>query len=337
MIEFGFMMGLSPREPIARFGELARQAEDLGFEMAWLGDSQLFTKDVYVGLTLAALATNRIRLGPGVTNPVTRHFSVLANTMAALNEVSSGRAQLGLGSGDASVLPLGIRPARVDALREAVLGIRQIAAGGGVQVGERRLAVPTGGRPFPILISASQPRMLSLAGEVADGVILMGAADRELTRWQLDWVAAGATRSGRHLEDIYIDLWFAISISEDREHALDDVRPWATSQARWFYRWKELPEPLRPFREDFERAHRTHDFERHLSRHADDPAGRLSDEFVGWVGVAGSLEECAGRIRRLLDLKVDRITFSLLPGGRTERLRQYGKELIPRLRGGVST
>jgi 5,10-methylenetetrahydromethanopterin reductase len=331
VIEFGFMMGLSRREPISRFAELARRAEDLGFEMAWLADSPLYTKDVFVALTLAAAATGRIRLGPGVANPVTRHFTVLANSMAALNEVSGGRADLGLGVGDAAVTPLGLKRATLDEMRQAVQRIRALSAGGAVTVGGQEIRIQTGGVACPILVSASQPRMLRLAGEIADGVVVMGAATPELTQWQLDHVARGAAAAGRSLNDVFVDLWFAISISDDRDRALHDVRPWATSQARWFSTWRELPAVLRPFQKDFETAARGYDFSAHLSRHRDN-AEDVSEAFVDWVAVAGPLEACAAKIRPLLDLKVDRITFALLPGGREERVRQFGLELIPRLR-----
>jgi hypothetical protein len=112
------------------------------------------------------------------------------------------------------------------------------------------------------------------------------------------------------------------------------VRPWAVSQARWFHRWKELPAALEPWRDEFRIAEEAHDFGRHLSRHADGPS--VSDEFVDWIGVAGDLDHCVEKIRPLLDLKVDRITFALLPGGRLERLQRYGAELMPALRRTVS-
>jgi 5,10-methylenetetrahydromethanopterin reductase len=194
----------------------------------------------------------------------------------------------------------------------------------------RAINVATGGTRVPIFIAASQPRMLSLAGEVADGVILMGAAQPELTRWQLAHVAEGAATVGRTLDDLMIDLWFAISISDDRKKALDDVRPWAASQARWFAKWKDLPSSLQPFTADFWRAAEAYDFARHLSR-AGEPEP-VSDTFVNWIAVSGSAEECADKIRPLIDLKIDRLTFALLPGGREARLRQYGEDLIPRLR-----
>jgi 5,10-methylenetetrahydromethanopterin reductase len=329
-VGFGFMMGVSPREPIGRFAELTRMAEGLGFDMAWVADSQLYTKDAFVALTLAATGSRTIRLGPGVTNPVTRNLTVLANTMTALNEVSGGRAVMGIGTGDASVFPLGLR-ATLGELRHAVEGIRALTAGHAIDVSGHEIRLGTGGQRVPIFVSASQPGMLRLAGAVADGVILMGAAVPELTQWQLDRIAEGAAVSGRSLADVCIDLWFAISISDDRAQALRDVRPWATSQARWFARWKALPAPLQPFAEDFRRAEKRHDFARHLARGADEP-DQVSDAFVDWIGVTGSLDACVRKIRPLLGLKIDRITFSLLPGGRQERLRQYGEALIPRLR-----
>jgi 5,10-methylenetetrahydromethanopterin reductase len=180
------------------------------------------------------------------------------------------------------------------------------------------------------MLAASQPRRLALAGEVADGVILMGAADPALTAWQLGWIAEGAAAAGRSLDELTVDLWFTISLAEDRDQALNDVRPWAISQARWFHRWRELPEPLAPFASEFDRAAAAHSFGSHLARGSDSQRS-VSDEFVDWVGVAGDLDHCVAKIRPLLDLQVDRITFALLPGGRARRLERYGRELIPAL------
>jgi 5,10-methylenetetrahydromethanopterin reductase len=329
--EFGFMMGLSPREPIARFGDLANSAEKLGFEAAWLADSQLYTKDVYVGLTVAAARTSRISLGPGVTNPVTRHLTVTANAVAGVNEVSGGRAMLGIGAGDAAVFPLGRAPAGIDELRTAIERLRALSRGECVEFESGAVAVAAAGSSYPIMLAASQPRMLALAGAVADGVILMGAADPVLTAWQLQRVADGAAANGRSLSELTVDLWFTISLSEDRDQALRDVRPWAVSQARWFERWQQLPEPLQPFEDEFRRAAAAHDFRRHLARGSDDEKS-VSDEFVDWVGVAGDLDDCVGKIRPLMELGLDRITFALLPGGRAQRLERYGHELIPALR-----
>lgn len=330
MTAFGFMMGLSPREPITRFADLAAEAEGLGFQMAWLADSQLYTKNAFVALTLAAERTQRIQLGPGVANPVTRHYTVLANAIAGLQEVGGPRMVLGLGSGDAAVFPLGLKQANLALIRGAVLGAQSIGHRGVVPIPSGELTVHTGGTPFPVLVAASQPGMLRMAGEVADGVVLMGAADPALTQWQLDRIAEGAAAAGRSLADVQVDLWFSISMLDDEDQAVRDVRPWATSQARSFLRWKEPPPPLEAWRAEFEIAHEAHSFERHLARDAG--GGRqVSAAFVKWVGVAGNPAACATKIRALQELKVDRITFALLPGGRAERLRRYASDLFPLL------
>lgn len=325
------MMGISPREPIARFASLSALAEENGFSMAWLADSQLIVKDPYVAMTLAAQATSRMKFGPGVANPVTRHFSTLACTMSSLDEVAQGRAVLGIGSGDSAVFPLGMRGMPIADLRQSILAIRGLCSGAEAQSGDRTVRMLTGTRSIPIFLAASQPRMLQLAGEVADGVILMGAADPQLTAWQLAHVARGAESAGRTLDDVFVDLWFGVSISEDEDQARQDVRAWATSQARWFSKWKEVPGPLAEHKAEFDAAYAAYQFSEHLSTHAEH-ARLISDELVDMIAVSGTPERCRDRIRPLLDLRIDRLTFTLLPGGRERRIRQFGEELIGRLR-----
>lgn len=330
MMEYGLMMGISPREPLLRFSEVTMRAEELGFDMAWVADSQLIMKDAPAALSIAAAQTERIKLGPGVTNPVTRHFTTIANWMVSLNELSDGRAVLGIGPGDSAVFPLGLKVATTSELRTAVEDIRALGAGQEVNIGERPVRLLTAKDPFPIFIAASQPRMLRLAGATADGVILMGGADPRLTQWQLDHIAAGATEAGRTMDDVFVDLWFGISISEDLEQARLDVRSWVTSQARWFAKWKELPSSLQPHKEEFTHANNSYAFSAHLSRHAEHSRG-VSDSLVDLIAVCGPLERCVEKIEPLLNLKVDRLTWTLLPGGRMRRLQQLGEQLIPAL------
>ncbi|MBI03272.1 MAG: hypothetical protein CL468_04495 [Acidimicrobiaceae bacterium] len=327
-MRIGFMMVLSPREPILRFPDIASHAEEVGFDMAWLGESQMISKDAYMALALAARETKKIFLGPGVANPVTRHPTVLANTMAALNEIGKGRAVLGIGTGDSAVHTIGARPATVKQLRADVECMRALFTGDEVLINETPARLLTAGETVPIWISASQPRMLQLAGAVADGVVVMGGAEPGITEWQIDHVRRGAEAAGRSLDDVFVDLWFGISLADDTERAIQDVRPWATSQARFLARWKELPRSVEPFREEFERAFQEYDFFEHLSRHAKH-ATAISDEFVDFIAVAGPPERCAEKIRPLLDLKIDQLTFTLLPGGRMERISRFGKELMP--------
>jgi len=332
-MKYGFMMGISPREPIARFPELAMQADDLGFDMAWLADSQLITKQPYLAQALAAIRTKRIKFGPGVANPVTSHYTTLANTMAGINELSEGRAVLGLGVGDSAVTPLGLKAAKVAELEQITWAIRALAAGEeipGVD-GKPPIRLLVANTPFPIFIAASQPNMLRLAGRVGDGVILMGGVNAELTAWQIEHVSSGAASVGRSLDDITIDIWFGISVSEDLAQARNDVRAWTTSQARWFSRWVDWPTVLSPFRDECAEARRQYDFSEHLSVHADH-ASVVSNELIDLLAPTGPVDRCVGQIAPLFDLPIDRITFTLLPGGRVKRLSALGEELIPALR-----
>jgi 5,10-methylenetetrahydromethanopterin reductase len=326
-MDFGYMMGISPREPIERVASLATLAEASGFSIAWVADSQLIVKDPYIAMTLAAGATSTLKLGPGVANPVTRHFTTLANTMTSLNEVSGGRAVLGIGSGDSAVFPLGLPPASISQLRRDITSIRSLCQGERIEVEGRTVQMITATSAVPIFLAASQPRMLRLAGEVADGVILMGAADPAVTAWQLDHVAQGAASAGRELADVFVDLWFAVSVSDDERKARRDVRAWATSQARWFAKWKELPGPLGGFKSEFEAAYAAYQFSEHLSTRAEH-AEVISDELVDIIAVSGSARRCLERLRPFGAMKIDRLTFALLPGGREARLEQFGKELI---------
>jgi 5,10-methylenetetrahydromethanopterin reductase len=334
-MQYGFMMGTSPREPIERFANVAKVAEDHGFSMGWVGDSQLIFKNAYVAMTLAAKATASIRMGPGVTPSVTRHISEIANAISAINEVSEGRAVLGLGVGDSSVRPLGIKPATIDELRDQVTAVRGLTSGEEVEYQGRRIHM----RPFntrvPIYIAASQPRMLRLAGEIADGVVLLGAVDRSLTEWQLRHVEEGARAAGRDLEAVAVDLYMGIALTSDLQEGRQAVRAYATSQARWFSRWKELPDVLGPFDAEMQEAYRSYDFYHHVSRHATHNQ-LISDELVDLIAAVGPAETCAERISELADLKVDRISFLNIPGGRESHVVRWAKELLPLLSGRMS-
>ena len=126
---FGISRGVSPREPLAGVGELARAVEDHGFDTLWFIDHQLGMKDVYTAMNLSALATERIEIGAGVTNLTTRHPTVTANATAALDEISDGRALLGLGAGWVALHSIGREPARLGEVRRGIEELRQLFSG----------------------------------------------------------------------------------------------------------------------------------------------------------------------------------------------------------------
>jgi len=333
-MKVGTSLGISHREPISHTVEVVQGAEELGFDSAWIADVQLSMKDCYTALPLCAVNTSKIMLGTGVTNPITRHPTTLACTFTALNEVSNGRALIGIGTGWTGVYSIGLKPSTIKNLEESINTINTLCDGGEVEGPDGnpyRLVTATG--KIPIYVAANQPRILQMCGRVADGVILMGGANEEFTKWQIDLVRKGAEEVGRNFDEINLHLWAAIGMSDDREQAREDVSHWVASQAETFSKWKTRPEFMAPFEEDFTRASEAYDRLEHMSSHATHK-GAVSPEFTDWVAFVGSADECLENIRNLEKLGLHGVTlaFRAGAGGRRARMEDLSEQLIRHLK-----
>ena len=169
-------VNLMPEAPVARLVELAVEAERLGYRRCWVYDEGLAARDVYVTLTAIAIATEQILIGPGITNPHSRHPATTAAAIASLDEMSGGRAFLGLGAGGSLTLdPMGIEPDRpLTAVREMVGACRALFAGETVDLDGDTVRLVSAhldyGRPdIEIWLAGRGPRMMRTAGELADG------------------------------------------------------------------------------------------------------------------------------------------------------------------------
>jgi 5,10-methylenetetrahydromethanopterin reductase len=331
MNRFGISRGVSPRETFTQVGEIAKEIEDLGFDMLWFVDHQLGMKDVYAAMNVAALNTKRIEIGSAVTQLQTRHPTVTANATTALDELSNGRAILGLGAGWVSVHSIGLQPNKAAEIRDGIKLIRRLFAGEVIDFNGVEGQLATARRQIPIYLAVSQPMMLRLAGEICDGAILMGAADPEFCKWQLQYIYEGLDKAKRNRRDLVIDLIVTMSIDEDEQSAISDVRAWATSQAATFHVWKQMPAAWERYRPQFKQAAEQYHYKDHLSLHATHKQ-IVSDEFVQSVAVAGSLKSSIERLRGVAALDIDRTSFALLSGGRRRRLQQLAKDVIPALR-----
>ncbi len=319
MTQLGISLGWSHREPIEVVVGTVKLAEERQVDTCWILDSQMAMRDGFALLAILAHSTHRIALGPGVTNLVTRHETVVANSLATLSALAPGRILAGVGAGDSAVFPIGLQPQDMTSLKAAIARLTVLLEGGSVEgpAGEGSYALAAAQHPRPpIFLAASQPRMLQLAGAIADGVIVMGPANTEVWQSQLDHVAEGAKSAGRDPATVFLDVWVTMAVGDD---ALDSVRSWASAQARWLARWRTVPKSLRGFEREMERSAESYDFSRHLSLSATHSQA-VSDELAAALSVVGSVEECAHRLRDLLPLHPDRITFPLLSGGRRRRL-----------------
>ena len=201
----------------------ARSAEAAGFDIVGIADSQSVYRDVYMCLSLCAAGTRAVRLGPRVINPLTRHPAVAAGAAATLEEMAPGRTMLGIGTGDSAVLNLGLTPSTRARLRAYVATVRELLESGRSEWDGLPVRMAWGRGRVPIYLAASGPRMLELAGEIADGVIINTGLTPGIVRDSIARVRAGAEAAGRRLEDV--DLWWlpVANVRGDRAAAIDEV------------------------------------------------------------------------------------------------------------------
>jgi 5,10-methylenetetrahydromethanopterin reductase len=196
-----------------------RRAETLGWDAALQPDSQLRRRDPYVLLAMAARATERIVLGPLLANPVNRHPTVTASSIATLDELAPGRTLLGWGVGDTAVRLAGLRPARVKELEDSTRLMRTLLDGKEVEVGAARPARLPHHRPVPIWIAAGGPRTLRMAGGVADGVFIrVGTHPANIDR-SVDAIRAGAAEAGRDPSSVRVGAIFHMVLVDDPARA----------------------------------------------------------------------------------------------------------------------
>ena len=298
MSGFDVSVGISPRQSFDSWAAFVGELERDGVNRVWVIDSQLAMKDVYAGLVVAALNTTRVGLGTGVTNAVTRHPSVTANAIAAVDELSHGRAVLGLGAGDSALYGIGLKPQKVAEVEGAIRFFRSQLP-------------PT----IPIYLAVSQQRMCELAGRVADGAIVMGPAQPDMVRRQVEWIRAGGRKD--------CEIALIAPTSTD----VEDVRSWASTQARLLSHFKELPASLEPYRDEIARSAESYDYAEHLSTHADHSSA-VSDDLVRTLGIVGSANECADRLRELRDAGADTFIFPIAGRGRAARWRRIRDEIL---------
>jgi 5,10-methylenetetrahydromethanopterin reductase len=203
-----------PCAPVPELVSFVRDVERLGFDDVWFPDSQLLWRDVFATAAAVAVGTSRIGVGTAVTNVATRHPSVVAGAARTVAELAPGRFVLGVGGGNSSVVPVGLAPSTRAELRSGLGVIRRLLAGeDGCFDGVRsRLRDPVA---VPIHLAASGPRNLRLAGEIADGAILLSGVAAEPLAAAVAQVAAGA--AGRAPVPITVSAFCRITDSVRRD------------------------------------------------------------------------------------------------------------------------
>jgi 5,10-methylenetetrahydromethanopterin reductase len=324
LTQFDVSVGISPRQSFDSWAKFMAALEAEGVGRVWVIDSQLAMKDVYAGLLVAALNTKWLDLGTGVTNAVTRHPTITANAIAAVAEISHGRAILGLGAGDSALYGVGLKPQKVAEVEEAVDFFRAVLSGQEGQLAGMRYRLPHVTAAVPIYLAVSQQRMCELAGRKADGAIVMGPAQPDMLQRQVGWIEDGLKAAGRTRDDI--DITFMAAMAAE----VDNVRSWASTQARLLTHHKELPQSLMPFRDEIKLSADSYDYAEHLSTRAVHSAA-ASDDLTRALAVVGTPDECAARLRQLWSTGVDTLMFPLAGRNRIERWRTIRDEVLAQI------
>lgn len=311
-----------PRE----FPGLVREVEAMGFDHVLVADSSLHARDAYPYLTLALAGSERLLVGSGVTHPFSRHPGVTANAMSTLAQLSGGRAVLGIGVGDRPLHELGLRSAKRATLREAVNACRGLTAGesvtcenGGFTLRDAHLRFPPEA-PVPVWIAASGPLTLSLAGEVADGVLAQIGLTPAHVEFSLGRVREGAAAADRQPPEFGVVMYGAIG--EDRARARSESR----HIAAWFAQTAPVhcelagvdPELVARIREAYSGG------ELH---EADDAAALVTEEMVDRLTIAGTPAEVRGRLEELEAAGVQRFTYMPMGADRWAGVRSLANAM----------
>ena len=310
-----------------------RKAEEAGFARIYLVDGQLLWRNVFVYMTHGLAATESIPFGTAVTNPRTRHYTVLANTHATLEELHPGRVILGIGRGDNAVRTLGGDPVPTQRLKEIIPRLRELMAGETIH-DEVDLAIGWANQPdVPILMPATGPRNLKLAGALADIVMIQVGVNPVSVRWATDLVREGAEQAGRNPEDVEITMYTSIWVSEDIDEARGMNR-WAAACAANHIEHTVKSNPKHGMPEELTRILEVKPEEYDYAGHLDPSVDRSEypADIVDDFGIHGSPAQCIETIQALADAGVDEIAPAYL-NGRFEQMDRISREIIPAFAG----
>ncbi|MGQ4616100.1 TIGR03842 family LLM class F420-dependent oxidoreductase [Nocardia sp. R7R-8] len=334
-MDIGVVLQCTP--PASRVIELARLAETYGFSHVWTFDSHLLWQEPYVIYSQILAATRKVMVGPMVTNPATRDWTVTASSFATLNEMFGNRTICGIGRGDSAVRTLGGRPATLATLRRAIEMIRELGNGRSARVDDTVVRLPwAADSRLDVWVAGYGPRALDLTGAVADGYILQ-LADPDITAWTIARVRAAAERAGRDPAAVRICVAAPAYVTDGTDAALEHAR----QQCRWFGGMvgnhvaemvakygtaADIPAALT----DYVEGRRGYDYNLH-GRADNVHAEFVPDVIVDRFCLLGTPDDQLSRLRELDGLGVDQFAVYLQHDAKNATLAAYGESVLPRL------
>jgi probable F420-dependent oxidoreductase len=331
-MEFGVVLQCNP--PAWRVVDLAKQAELAGFRYVWTFDSHLLWQEPYVIYSQILAQTHRVIVGPMVTNPATRDWTVTASTFATLNDMFGNRTVCGIGRGDSAVRVINGKPVTLAELRESIEVIRELANGRSTAYKDSHLQFPwSHGSELDVYVAAYGPKALALAGEVGDGFILQ-LADLSIAEWSIAAVRAAAEAAGRDPASVKICVAAPAYVGDDLAHQRDQVR-WfggmvgnhvADIVARYGADGAAVPQALT----DYIAGRQGYDYNEH-GRAGNTHTDFVPDEIVDRFCVLGPVEAHIEKLVALQEMGVDQFAIYLQHDAQEATLAAYADKILPAL------
>jgi probable F420-dependent oxidoreductase len=330
-MDLGLVLQTTP--PSARVVDLAKRAEAFGFSHVWTFDSHILWQEPYVIYSQILAATRNVVVGPMVTNPATRDWTVTASIFATLNEMYGNRTVCGIGRGDSAVRVTNGKPTTIETLRKSIHVIRELANGRRVDYKGATITFPWAAKSvLEVWVAGYGPRALALAGEVGDGFILQ-LADPQIAAWTIGAVREAAEQAGRDPESVTICVAAPAYVGDDLPHLRD--------QCRWFGGMvgnhvadivgrygdsSDVPAALT----EYIKGREGYDYNQH-GQAGNVHTAFVPDEVVDRFCILGPVDEHLRRLAELRDLGVDQFAIYLQHDGKDATLQSYGEHILPAL------
>ena len=330
-MDIGIVLQTTP--PASQVIDLAVQADAQGFSHVWTFDSHILWEEPFVIYSQILAKTNNVIVGPMVTNPATRDWTVTASLFATLNEMYGNRTVCGIGRGDSAVRVTNGKPTTLATLRESIDVIRELSNGREIDYNGSKIKFEWASKSkCEVWVAAYGPKALQLTGEVGDGFILQ-LADIDIAAWTIDAVRKAARDAGRDPKSVKICVAAPAYVGDDLAHMRE--------QCRWFggmvgnhvadivSRYGDsssVPAALT----DYIKGRQGYDYKQH-GQAGNTHTTFVPDAIVDRFCILGKVDEHLKRLNELQEIGVDQFSIYLQHDGKQETLDAYGKHILPEI------
>jgi probable F420-dependent oxidoreductase len=330
-MDIGIVLQTTP--PASQVIDLAVQADAQGFSHVWTFDSHILWEEPFVIYSQILAKTRNVIVGPMVTNPATRDWTVTASLFATLNEMYGNRTVCGIGRGDSAVRVTNGKPTTLATLRESIDVIRELSNGREIDYNGSKIKFEWASKSkCEVWVAAYGPKALQLTGEVGDGFILQ-LADIDIAAWTIDAVRKAARDAGRDPKSVKICVAAPAYVGDDLAHMRE--------QCRWFggmvgnhvadivSRYGDsssVPAALT----DYIKGRQGYDYKQH-GQAGNTHTTFVPDAIVDRFCILGKVDEHLKRLNELQEIGVDQFSIYLQHDGKQKTLDSYGKHILPEI------